>query len=225
MFNRSPVGALTLALFLSSMLSGQEQAKDTLEHRVRSLFEATLRGSVTEREAAREKLAELHERSWGPLYDLYVKTDDARLQRMLRYQLGIARAQECEIILKGTVSKVRHLQGGVIDHHDLLVEFEKGTVEVLKGRDFAKEQMPTATTLRIAQGTHRDTWLCELMKKEILRQPRAGIWLLKMRTLSYPYGTGKTNTAFRHFEFLHLPAEALRASEDLTGNCVKRSDR
>ena len=178
---------------------------------------------MEERDAARGELDRLSRTHWGPLFDVYVETRDTRLQSMLRHQLGIARAQECELIVKGTISSVEHVQGGVVDYHDLYVHFEEGSVEVLKGREFSEDYMPEPTMLRIARGTSQDTWLCELMRKELLRQPRSGIWTLKARSLSYPYGAA--TTAFQHFEFEYLPPEAERASEDLTGNCRRKQRR
>jgi len=210
---------LRVVFILIAASSLVAQAKGSAEQKVRRLFAATSRGSTEEREVARKELDTLTRSSWGSLYSLYTGTKDPDLKKMLRYQLGLARAQECEVILRGKVSRVEHAQGGVVDHHDLVVHFD-GRVEVMKGAQIAKDHLAAPTMFRIARGTHRDTWLCELIEKEILRQPRDGVWLLKSRTLRYGYGT--VEVTFQHFEIHRLPPEAVRARQELTGTSTPK---
>lgn len=195
---------LTLVFAVLPTSSGEEQER-SLEKQVRELLRKSGRVEKPIRMQARLDLDGLRQKSYLQLFELRQKTEDPFLKKQLSWLLGIPMIKSARLILFGKIKKIEHIQGGVIDYHKLLLHFE-GAKE-LKRSAVKTERLGQDQVFSLASGTHLDTWLCELMKRDLERIDGEHVFLLNRRQLAYEIGSG-IDTAFVHFEYEILPKAA-----------------
>ena len=198
---------LLVAVPVVGILTQPLPQQEDLEARAAAIVKRIQRG---DRDSGRTELKALVEKSYAPLLEIYERTKNLYLKRYLANGMGLREIAAADIVIHGRVKKVRHYQGGVVDYHNLSLEFD--VLKVLKGAEVAHEHMIGETELYVAYGTSQDWWLCDLMERDIESRPEISVWVFRERHMFYEMGSG-TKIGFRFFEYRRLPADAIRAVE------------
>lgn len=107
-----------------------------------------------------------------------------------------------DVILLLTSPRGEHRQGGVIDHHDLWLHGD--TLEVLAADEASQRDHLQGQAILIARGDHRDTWLCEVLRRDLEHERGAQVLVMKRRLLHHDDGRG----GLVLYEYTRLPSSA-----------------
>lgn len=179
-----------------------------LEQRLDTLVKQ-LRMGPEVRAAAEQELARLRDARFPDCYAVYKQTEGRVLRAFLGRQLLLPEIEAATAILLAAAPHGEHAQGGVIDHHDLWLRFDDH--EVLFADDRTKRDYLLDDRFLLARGRNVDTWLCELLRRDIERHQAKQIWVMKHRLLMHE--DGRSGLALH--EFVRLPASARQAVREL----------
>lgn len=135
-------------------------------------------------------------------FQAYQSTKHAPLRNRLRHELHIAEIEDADAILLATAPRGEPLQGGVIDHHDMWLSFDH--LQVLFANDITKQNYLLDDRFLLARGTSADTYLCELLRRDVEQHQLEQIWVMKRRLLMH----GDDPAGVNYHEFVLLPASA-----------------
>ena len=108
-----------------------------------------------------------------------------------------------DVILLVTSPRGEHGQGGVIDHHDLWLHGD--TMDVLAADEQGKRDHLQDRAFLVARGKHRDTWLCDVLRRDLECERGPQILVMKRRLLHHDDGLG----GLVLYEYTRLPASAV----------------
>ena len=173
-----------------------------LEKQLTRLFQQRRTGDDASRTKAEATIAKLRQDRYFDCHVVYKQTKNKVLQTLLGLELNIAEIREANTILLAKGPKGEHSQGGVVDHHDMWLQFAEH--EVLFADASAKKHHLIENRFLLASGRHMDTWLCDLLRRDVEQHQASQIWVMKRRTLRHAQG----ESGIILHEYIHLPDSA-----------------
>tara|TARA_R110002072_G_scaffold174303_10_gene329699 strand:+ start:16715 stop:17428 length:714 start_codon:yes stop_codon:yes gene_type:complete len=183
--------------------------QDSLAEQLRQLIKTQRTGDQASQAKASLAIAKLRQTRFSACYHVYKQCQDDVLRALLGTELILPEIRAAHAILLAKGPRGEHLQGGVVDHHDLWLQFDQH--EVLFADPTTKTDHLINDRFLLARGTHQDTWLCDLLRRDIEPHNAAQIWIFKRRLLMHANG----QSGLTLHEFVRLPADAAIAVREL----------
>lgn len=166
------------------------------------LLEVLSRAKGSDPAASTQALAAACRDHYADCFRIHRATGDERLRAELRHALGIEAIEGAEVILRAAAPRGETAQGGVIDHHDLWLRFDR--VSVLVADADAQRDHLLGQRLLLARGTHEDSWLFAQLEGAAEQQQNEQVWLLNRKLLTHV----ENDAGVMIYEFRCLPAAA-----------------
>ncbi|MFT4516442.1 MAG: hypothetical protein ACI89X_004757 [Planctomycetota bacterium] len=173
----------------------------TLERQLRAL-NMQVRAGGSSKAKASLALETLVEKRYPECYAVFQQSKDKMLRATLSQKLKLVDIREAHAILLAEAPRGEHAQGGVVDHHDMWLQFAK--LDVLFANADTLKHYFSGDLYLLARGCNVDTWLCELLRRDVVQHAAAQIWVLKRRLLMHENG----HSGLTYHEFVRLPASA-----------------
>lgn len=157
-----------------------------------------------DREAARAKLEAAVQADYPAVHAAWQKALDGRAKAWLEHLLLLPEVEEAEVVLRGRIARIETIQGGVIDYHQVVVWFEK--LEIVSAPDDERAVLAETGTFVVARGTHDDSWLCAVIRRDLERIEGVRTWAFRARDLRS--GDAGGNHWLRVRQYTLLPAAA-----------------
>ena len=158
---------------------------------------------------AQNTFASVCQTRYPDCFQVYQSTKHEPLRERLRHELHIAEVEAADAILLATAPSGEPAQGGVIDHHYMWLSFDH--LQVLFANAITKQNYLLDDRFLLARGTSADTYLCELLRRDVEQHQLEQIWVLKRRLLMH----GDDPAGVNYHEFVRLPASAKACVQQL----------
>lgn len=208
---------LPAVLFASMVTASAGVAQDEVGDRVRAQLDRYLQNvGNDEGRAAVTALLRAIDGDYAAVFAVWRGFDRERQQRereCLGHLLQIPTIQSAAAIVVGSRERCETLQGGVIDHHDLLLHL--ADAEVLR-TDRAIADDLRRGVVPILSGTHEDHWLAQQLANNLRAVDGPRVWLFaKVRRLTTEGGGGGPGRTIELREWISLPADSAACVREL----------
>lgn len=207
-----------LATLFASIVGGSTAvAQDQASDRVRAQLDRYLQNvGNDEGKAAVAALLRAIDGDYAAVFAVWRGFDRERQQRereCLGHLLQIPAIESAAAIVTGSRDRCETLQGGVIDHHDLLLHL--ADAEVLRVDPAIADDLRRGL-VPILSGTHEDHWLAQQLANNLRAVDGPRVWLFaKVRRLTTEGGGGGPGRTIELREWISLPAGAAACVREL----------